>query len=140
MARAKKKQTAEKTKDKGVEQAHLVDDRKPVQSVDRGTFPAPSNTTSQATDDPTLEPTSQQKLRIIGCLLLMVAAVFAVTAMEAPFYFDGNREPGEPIHVEDSHIGAPWRYFGISVLWFISAGTFIVSLLTLLWAQRLKNG
>ena len=65
----------------------------------------------------------------------MVAAIFAVTAMEAPFYMDYEREPHAPIHEDDSHIGAPWRYLGFSVLWYISLITMIAGAIAILFAR-----
>ena len=82
------------------------------------------------------EPTTKEKLRMLGCLLLVVAAIFAITSMEAPFYMDYDLAPGESVHRDDSHIGAPWRYFGISVLWYISAGAVLIGAASLVFAQR----
>jgi len=77
---------------------------------------------------------------MLGCLLLVIAAIFAVTSMEAPFYMDYERAAGDPIHRDDSHIGAPWRYFGVSVLWFISVGALTASTLSWAYAQRKPSG
>ena len=83
------------------------------------------------------EPTPKEKFKMIGIILLIVAAIFAITAMEAPFYLVYERGPDDPIHPDDSHIGAPWRYFGISVLWYISIGASVVSLASLGYSRRL---
>ena len=80
------------------------------------------------------EPTTKEKLRMLGCLLLVVAAIFAITSMEAPFYMNYELAPGESIHRDDSHIGAPWRYFGISILWYISAGAVLIGTASLVCA------
>ena len=66
-------------------------------------------------------PSKRGTLQLIGYILLFVAAIFLVTAMEAPFYMVERGHDGE-IHPDDSHIGAPWRYFGISVLWYTACG------------------
>ena len=67
------------------------------------------------------QPSKRDKLQMIGCILLFVAAMFLVTSMEAPFYMVERGRDGA-IHPDDSHIGAPWRYFGISVLWYVAFG------------------
>ena len=67
------------------------------------------------------ELTTKEKWRLLACLLFVLAAIFAITSMEAPFYMDYHPDSNE-IANADSHIGAPWRYKGISVLWYISAG------------------
>ena len=89
-------------------------------------------------------------LKTLAWLGLIVAAIFAITAMEAPFYFVDDRDPAElqklkatygvtPIHPDDVHIGAPWRYFGISVLWYISAGSAIVGVASLVALRSQKK-
>ena len=87
-----------------------------------------------APDSANTDPSPLKTLAWVG---LIVAAIFAITAMEAPFYFVDDRDEAElkeleatygvvPIHPDDVHIGAPWRYFGISVLWYIAAGSAVV--------------
>ena len=64
----------------------------------------------------------------LGVALLMVGAIFATTAMEAPLL-----TPGNPI--DDVHIGAPWRWLGISGLWYI-AGAWVLSGVLLIFSAK----
>ena len=75
-------------------------------------------------------PSKREKLQLFGCFLLFVAAIFLVTAMEAPFYMVERGRDGA-IHPDDSHIGAPWRYFGISVLWYTACGATLLGIMAL---------
>lgn len=79
------------------------------------------------------ELTTREKWQMLACLLLVVAAIFAITSMEAPFYMDYHQDSNE-IASEDSHMGAPWRYKGISVLWYISAGMLMLGSVSFLCA------
>ncbi len=103
-----------------------------------------TSTPAPATDSAATNPNPLKTLAWVG---LIVAAIFAVTAMEAPFYFVDSRTEAElkeledtygvvPIHPDDVHIGAPWRYFGISVLWYISAGSAVVGAVSLVASCR----
>ena len=41
------------------------------------------------------ELTTREKWRMLACLLLVVAAIFAITSMEAPFFMDYHQNSNE---------------------------------------------
>ena len=96
-----------------------------------------------------LPPLSAQEWQGYGIGLLIIAAIFAITAMEAPFYFVDDRPASEipelaisgirPIHPEDVHIGAPWRWFGISVLWYVASAWAAGGVAMLVYARRMMQ-
>ena len=111
--------------------------------------PAPDKGISPQTAAPNGAEPEPNPLKTLGWVGLIVAVIFAITAMEAPFYFVDNRSEvelqeletiygGRPIHPDDVHIGAPWRYFGISVLSYIAAGSAIVGVVSLV-SSRVKS-
>ena len=67
--------------------------------------------------------------RGFGTALLVVGAIFATTAMEAPFL-----TPENP--VDDVHIGAPWRWLNISGLWYIAGAWMLCGALLIFSAKR----
>ena len=97
------------------------------------------NATATNTNARGQPPTTREKLQLIGCILLLVSLIFAVTAMEAPIYLIYERGPGDPIRADDSHIGAPWRYFGVSVLWYIMLGTSVSGIIALVYSRRFSK-
>ena len=80
---------------------------------------------------------------------LVIAAIFATTALEAPWYFVDDRDVSEvrelgvtgvrPIHPDDVHIGAPWRWFGISCLWYVAAAWALAGVVVIVHARRVMG-
>lgn len=79
---------------------------------------------------------SRERLSLLGALLVVVAAIFAITALDAPWHMVYDRGPDDTIDVLDSHIGAPWRVLGISILWYFATAAAVAGIILLVKSRR----
>ena len=84
----------------------------------------------------TQQQLSRERLAVLGGILVVVAAIFAVTALDAPWYMVYDRGPDDTVDVLDSHIGAPWRISGVSVLWYFTAAAAVAGITLLMKSRR----
>ena len=116
-------------------------DNPEVEAVDREPSQVTVSDETTAAEENVPEKKSQQqlsreRLAVLGGILLVVAAIFAVTALDAPWYMVYDRGPDDTVDVLDSHVGAPWRISGISVLWYFTAAAAVAGITLLMKSRR----
>ncbi len=108
-------------------------DREPSQVTVSGETAAP---TENVPEKKSQQQLSRQRLAVLGGILLVVAAIFAITALDAPWYMVYDRGPDDTVDSLDSHIGAPWRISGISILWYFTAAAAVAGITLLAKSRR----
>ncbi|MBI84697.1 MAG: hypothetical protein CMJ81_16005 [Planctomycetaceae bacterium] len=109
-------------------------DGEPLQETLGGETAAPEETAAEKKSQQQL---MRERFVLLGGLLVVVAAIFAVTALDAPWYMVYDRGPDDTIDSLDSHIGAPSRVFGISILWYFATAAAVGGIALLGKSRRL---
>lgn len=109
-------------------------DREPSQETAGGETTAPEETMAEKKSQQQL---MRERFALLGGFLVVVAAIFAVTALDAPWYMVYDRGPDDTIDSLDSNIGAPLRVFGISILWYFATAAAVAGIALLGKSRRL---